>query len=410
MGDGGACDDGNDCTTPDVCALGVCVGGPSICKECTTQDAGNPLTHGDFCMQQACAGFLVTLSEPDGKNDSEMVGVAYTAGDFYAVGQDTSKGWIVRIDGTKKPAVSKTEGDDFSWISHRVAATYDGDIFVWDGSDWKEDDTLEGKLNALSGSPKTIRSVWAPEGTGALQMHLTGRDGGQAWVARCTTDFSGNRACSKDTVNAGYFVSETPWAIGGWTNGSTARVLLLADYPSGSKGANDAFLLTSLSDTTWDNVYYDSGPSSQQSRDVMVTSATDGWLSGTDGLLRVRRSSGWTFLHSVLSSQSTYDMNGLWADDEVVLIAADNGVASLSLVTHDVTTADNNSANWHVIDLTAAVTDCKGDSCARTASFEDVWANDDEVVIVGWAEDGSGDKKALHLYRNPNVKLMSLAP
>ncbi len=411
VGDGGACDDGNACTTFDTCSAGVCVGGPSICNPCTTQDAGttcddgNPLTHGDFCMQQACAGFFVTLSEPDNDPGSELVGVTYTAGDFHAVGMDDTNGWIARIEGIGTPKVLAEEGDDFTWISNRVAVTDDGDIFVWNGSKWDEDDTLENKLNALSGSPKTIASVWAPQGSGDLQMHLTGRDGGDAWVARCTTDFSGNRSCSLDTVNANYFEDETPWAIGGWSNGSTARLLLLADYPVSSKWANDAFLLTSLSDTTWDNTYYDSGPSSQQSRDVTVTSATDAWLSGTNGLLRVRRSGGWTFLHSVLSSQSTYDMNGLWADDEVVLIAADNGAAALSLVTHDVTTADNNGANWNVIDLTDAVTDCKGDSCARTASFFDVWAEGDRVVIVGWAQDSKGNKKALHLFRNPTVKM-----
>ncbi|TMA78737.1 MAG: hypothetical protein E6J77_20785 [Deltaproteobacteria bacterium] len=76
------CNDGNACTTADVCTAGTCVGGPALnCNDgnpCTTDtcdpaigcahtpntlpcDDGNPCTSGDTCAGGTCAGTLDPL-------------------------------------------------------------------------------------------------------------------------------------------------------------------------------------------------------------------------------------------------------------------------------------------------------------------------------------------------------------
>jgi hypothetical protein len=82
VADGQPCDDGNDCTTTDVCAAGVCAGGPMV----TCPDNANPCT--DLVCNASNGLCDVTAPVNDGGSCDD--GDACTSGDVCAAGRCTA--------------------------------------------------------------------------------------------------------------------------------------------------------------------------------------------------------------------------------------------------------------------------------------------------------------------------------
>ena len=433
------CDDGDDCT--DTWCDGGCIT-EVICGPCDDKVAGEPCedddqdTIGDFCLDEVCRGFTVHKGYPaDAGVSPRLDKVTWTGGDFYATGSDATgegQSWVAQINGPDINVITPTIQSDTQYNAMTDYAVFadNGQVAALTDEGWVMDSQLANLFEATPGLEKSgVKAAWGQVVDGEGTYYISGRSkfgtffmSEASWILKCVTAGGGN--CSLQTVAYDDFIDkEVPRALTGWglDGDSEVGTVLLTDYKtSGDAFFNDAFAHETLSSSKpWDLSYFDKSSSATLSRDVHGTADDNVWWGGSFGLIRGRYAQGngnvaWSNLSGVIPFvQLSYDFNGVWADDEVVLYAANRykftGM-TLSLVTHPVDSDHASAANWRVIELMnlAAVAPCIGGLCLPgfepqdPGSFQDVWVNDGTVVVTGWIYDkDTGTTQALHLIRQP---------
>ncbi|MFT5434421.1 MAG: hypothetical protein ACI9OJ_005134, partial [Myxococcota bacterium] len=424
---GEPCSDGDACTDTDVCDSGTCQPGEYSCGPCAGLPDGavcddeNAATSGDFCLKNKCAGFLTHVGTVSGAAERPGLGhVTYSHGAFHVTGSDieiesngvglgsvTERGWVGTLDGDTVTVVPASIAPSETWtaLTTGLAVSDGGRILQHDGTGWEPDNWVQTAFDAAGAYAGLGAAFGRSTADGGLYF-LSGRDNDATWILRCS---GGAANCAVDTVTYQDFESTgLPRAMNGWTSVnavgvSTTELVTLADFPTGNLITpfyNDSVARSGTGPNgAWSLDHFDQTFGETSNRDVAGTDDVNAWWVGTAGLMRTRAATAgqWTELN-VVGKQEKYNFNGVWVDENVVLVAAtkveNNNDAKLRLMVHNTANSATDGKNYEAIvlmDVTAV--ECAGAICPnfgdQAASIQDVWFADDTLVITGWImEDG----------------------
>jgi len=419
------CSDGDPCTSGEACSGGACVGGSGTCDPCDSKLAGETCddsdasTVGDICLKGKCAGFTIHQGYPSGAGVSPYLRhVMWTADAFHATGGDGETGngraWAASLgtDGSVNVIAStKKNGQRMVAIADRMVVTNKATFYRYTSGSWGAATTLTEKLKALPTNNGTAMAAWGLVDGDKYVYWIAGRNG-DAWIAMCgvgTGSLSEDAiSCSSQGTNFNLFPKETPRAmhgLGSLSGADAARAYLSSDEPAANgTHYNDVVSRQGVNGSLWWADFTDQSNNEMVGRDVFARATNNVWVGGSGGLLRARTSSwsGWTYVGGSLSDQYNQDVNGIWVDSEVVLLAVTDqqggSNVALKLISHPMSTNHLSSSNWHeqIMLDPPAVQACSGGGCvdakfqpARSGQLLDVWSKDGVVMMTGWTYDQS---------------------
>ncbi len=321
---GPACDDGEACTVGDVCFQGTCSPGQDVCEPCTGLQDGqacnddNPTTLADMCLQGACVGWTRADFEPRASTVSgAMNDVAWSAGQFLAVGRDEASGnggdgaytWAVTLDGGDVALYhddSERTDTVYVAVSNGLAVGANGAASHYDGA-WAHADELEALLQEGINLDE-VRAVWggrfadlSDDSPQTDRWWLLGRNAADTLglTKLCTrTEWAGGAVsweCENMYLDT-YAEYEYPAAMdavlttagggGGW---QIDKAYMVSDAISQLSDPTtywlDAFTTTALDEWNFLGYLSDPPPYAQNWDDVVAVTGSQAWAVGSRGLI-----------------------------------------------------------------------------------------------------------------------------
>jgi hypothetical protein len=374
---GRGCDDGDPCTTEDVCdGAGTCRG-TATCDDgdpCTDDacdpvtgacehtarpaaaacDDGDDATVGDACLGGRCLGWTVTSWRDRGRA-TRLDGVTWSSGALYAIGrsrddaQSRDESFVAVVPARGNPALASgalRNDAVYTRLNGGAAVGTGGAVTLHEAGAWARSTALEDALAALPGGRVDLTGVWPQVYTVGGDAATTTRraiwfsgrrdtaDVPGAWLARCTAALAGaSWSCAwlgdEPAFGAGAALAAVAAFVAGRSPCGQADAPLCFDPDASmSFAAGTSFTAgappvlyrgrPSGNDEPWQDARLLAGVAGSF-RDLHGSGPANVWAVGREGLLVRWNGAGWVPTTTMFAG---WELNGVWASEGLVLVAA----------------------------------------------------------------------------------------